>query len=182
MANPKLLICDKDFTLIFPASGNKFVQHPHDQILLPGVEETIARYHADGWTIAIASNQGGCEAIDPATGKPYKTIEDAIEEMAVCLELLPQIKMALFCPDFEGQKCWTVSLNSYGLLGATWMKYAPFRKPNPGMIYAAWNYCGGFDWEAEKSKILFVGDRDEDRLAAEAAEVKFLWAEGWVRS
>lgn len=30
--------------------------------------------------------------------------------------------------------------------------------------------------------VLMVGDRDEDRLAAEAVGVEFLWAEAWVRS
>jgi D-glycero-D-manno-heptose 1,7-bisphosphate phosphatase len=57
----KLLVLDKDGTLVHPKSGNTFVQHPEDQELIEGVAEAIARYVADGWTIAIASNQGGCE-------------------------------------------------------------------------------------------------------------------------
>jgi histidinol phosphatase-like enzyme len=57
----KLLVVDKDGTLVRPKSGNTFVQHPEDQELIEGVTEAIQRYVADGWTIAIASNQGGCE-------------------------------------------------------------------------------------------------------------------------
>lgn len=56
----KLLILDKDGTLVRPKSGNTFVQHPEDQEMIEGVAEAIARYIADGWTLAIASNQGGC--------------------------------------------------------------------------------------------------------------------------
>lgn len=56
----KLLILDKDGTLVCPKSGNTFVQNPEDQMLLPGVQEIIARYAADGWMMAIVSNQGGC--------------------------------------------------------------------------------------------------------------------------
>ena len=44
----KLLILDKDGTLVRPKSGNEFVQHPEDQELLPGVVEAIARYAANG--------------------------------------------------------------------------------------------------------------------------------------
>lgn len=55
----KLLVLDKDGTLVRPKSGNTFVQHPEDQEMIEGVAEAIARYIADGWTIAIASNQGG---------------------------------------------------------------------------------------------------------------------------
>lgn len=60
IAMAKLLILDKDGTLVKPKSGKTFVQHPEDQELLHGVKEAIARYAADGWTMAIASNQGGC--------------------------------------------------------------------------------------------------------------------------
>lgn len=56
----KLLILDKDGTLVAPKSGSEFVQHPEDQELLPGVKEAIERYHSEGWAIVVASNQGGC--------------------------------------------------------------------------------------------------------------------------
>jgi D-glycero-D-manno-heptose 1,7-bisphosphate phosphatase len=56
----KLLILDKDGTIVRPASGCEWVQHPTDQELIPGVTEAISQSKSDGWEIAIASNQGGC--------------------------------------------------------------------------------------------------------------------------
>jgi len=69
----KLLILDKDGTLVCPKSGKEFVQHPEDQELIPGVSEAIARYAANGWKMAIASNQGGvatqkCKPLDFPVG------------------------------------------------------------------------------------------------------------------
>lgn len=47
-----------------------------------------------------------------------------------------------------------------------------WRKPNPGMIHQAIEDFGIKD----KSKVLMVGDRDEDREAARLAGVDFAWA------
>ena len=88
----KLCIFDKDGTLTTTKSGETFVQHPEDQILLPGVVEGITAMAADGWLFAIASNQGGVAA-------GYKSLDDAIREIRYCLSLLPQIELGLFCPD-----------------------------------------------------------------------------------
>lgn len=60
----KLLILDKDGTLTRPKSGGTFVQHPEDQELILGVAETLRRYEDDGWSMAIASNQGGCAVFE----------------------------------------------------------------------------------------------------------------------
>ena len=60
----KLAVIDKDGTLTTSVSGAKFPQSPTDQKLLPGVKEAIDRLRADGWTLAIASNQGGCDWFD----------------------------------------------------------------------------------------------------------------------
>ncbi len=63
----KLAIFDKDQTLVKPASGAKFPQSPTDQILLPNVGKTIARYAADGWQPIICSTDTiGLQSIDPA--------------------------------------------------------------------------------------------------------------------
>lgn len=182
----KLLILDRDGTLTTPASGGEFRQHPRDLMLLPGVREKIQEGVKDGWTIAIASNQGGCEAINPATGKPYQTREWAIQEMLSTFELLPEIEYALIAPSFE--------TNGYGEAieidcseGGQYVKHLTngalrFRKPNPGMIEAIWRrhpignqLHSRDDWE----EILIVGDRPEDEGAAKAAGVKFVWAHDW---
>lgn len=51
-----------------------------------------------------------------------------------------------------------------------------WRKPNPGMILRAME-----DYQVQPHECLMVGDRDEDRLAAEAAGVAFVWADKFFR-
>jgi D-glycero-D-manno-heptose 1,7-bisphosphate phosphatase len=173
----KLAIFDKDGTLVTPKSGEKFVQHPEDQMLLPGVAEGIAAMAADGWVMAIASNQGGVAA-------GHKTLDDAIEEMRVCLSLLTDIKLGLFCPDFEGDICMAIdgcaALNiavqswGQGLKGL-------YRKPHSGMIEAAHRMV--FESHiSNPDSVLFVGDRPEDEQAAANAGVRFQWANKWRNS
>lgn len=199
----KLLILDRDGTLTTPASGSEFRQHPRDLKLLPGVKEKIQEAVTDGWTISIASNQGGCEAINPQTGKPYQTIEWALQEMQYTLELLPEVGRALFCPDFAGNYCYDLSFvgsrlgidRSVGesatwLLTNQWVRTAagrvpddlpwqftevvsPFRKPGGGMLELLMKLY------VDVTEVLYVGDRPEDEGAAKSAGVKFIWAHDW---
>lgn len=174
----KLLILDKDGTLVRPVSGEKFVQHPHDQELIPDVAEALARYAADGWAMAIASNQGGVAA-------GHKTLDDAIAEMRFCLRLLVNAgydskdMIAYFCPD-AGDVCGIVK-------GATdyfpyrerdhHLKVSSYRKPSPGMIEAA--IMEHKPMFSDFESVLFVGDRPEDKQAAANAGVQFMWASDW---
>jgi D-glycero-D-manno-heptose 1,7-bisphosphate phosphatase len=164
----KLLILDKDGSIVTPKTGAEFVRHPKDQELLPGVKETIARYHSEGWRIVVASNQGAVEA-------GHKTVEEAIAEFRCLMELLPEISACYFCPDFEGRFCYEVV---YG----NWIKYDRndmegfygFRKPYPGMIQLATD--PGFGEALSLDEILFVGDRAEDEACAKAAGIASQWA------
>lgn len=179
----KLLILDKDWTLVKPISGGTFVQHPEDQELLPGVADTIAHYHAEGWEMVIASNQGGVTA-------GHKTLDDAIAEMRYCMRLLPQIAFSLFCPD-QGSDCWFVgSAREINVL-KVWKKFnafddlvGKFRKPDAGMLLLSQYY---HFWTPERggtlqpSNTLFVGDMDTDFQCAQNAGVEFIWASDWVR-
>lgn len=164
----RLLLLDKDGTLVRPKSGGEFVQSPEDQELLPGVEGAIADYVADGYTLVIVSNQGGVAA-------GHKTLESAIAEMRYCMELLPEISGALFCPDFEGEECWLL-LDNEGRECIT-SNRQNFRKPHPGMLNLA--IRNWFGISADKSEALMVGDRPEDEQAAIAAGVRFVWADEW---
>ena len=179
----KLLILDKDGTLVRPKSGGAFVQHPEDQELLPGVAEAIARYHVDGWRMAIASNQGGVAA-------GHKSLQDAIAEMAYCLILLPEfVRTAVFCPDdgmsIEFVRKFDGVAKYRGYLRHKYMNYArswrTFRKPDPGMIHAVIDFCTN-DGSGDSVEILFVGDRPEDQQAATNAGVNFMWASDWLYS
>lgn len=158
----KLYIFDKDTTLVTPKSGNKFVQAPEDQQLIPGTIELLAQLKADGSTIVIASNQGGIAA-------GYKSQQATIEEMRFCMNLLPQIKAAYFCPDFEGRRCVCV----FTLIKAVYELEdgRNYRKPGAGMLLEAIE-----DWNrADFDGVVMVGDRPEDEGAAEAAGIAFQW-------
>ena len=176
----KLLVLDKDGTLVRPKSGNTFVQHPEDQEVIEGVAEAIARYIADGWTLAIASNQSGVAA-------GYKSLNDAIAEMQYCLKLLPlpAATEAYFCPD-AGDTCWVVEKGFSTKLDYERPKksYAGlYRKPNAGMLLRICdreNYTS--DWRDIFEQKLMVGDRPEDEQAAQAAGFDFMWAEDWQKN
>jgi D-glycero-D-manno-heptose 1,7-bisphosphate phosphatase len=88
----KLLLLDCDGTIREPASGGKFIQHPSDQRIIKGADQALAHYHKNEWQIVGITNQGGVAA-------GHKTIEDAIEEQLITLELFPEIEGIFFCPD-----------------------------------------------------------------------------------
>ncbi len=178
----KLLLLDKDGTLISPKAGHKFVEHPADQKLIKGVAKTIAQYAADGWTMAIVSNQGGCNTVNPDTGETYKTQEEAIAEMKFCMKLIPEVSRAMFCPDMKGTQAWEIlqlpdHLGVFDCLKkrAGVQNSGLFRKPNPGMLLYTIHELG-----VEAKDCLMVGDLESDEAAALAAGVPFLYVGKWL--
>lgn len=157
-----LIIFDKDQTLIESAVGEKFIQSPTDQRILPGAAEAVANFHQRGYKIAIASNQGGVEA-----GK--KSLESAIKEMEFCLELFPQVDFGLIAHTYKGDSAWRIGRS---LKDEIWGNFGCYCKPGPGMI----NFIINF-YESTPSQTWFVGDRPEDEGAAEAAGVQFMAAD-----
>lgn len=166
-----LIIFDKDQTLIDSLCGERFIQEPTDQKILPGAAEAVASFHERGFRVAIASNQGGVEA-----GK--KTLESAIQEMGFCLELFPEIKIGLLCPCRSGEWAWMVEKagqpvylrQKIGIGNGT--NFGNFRKPGPGMI----NFLIAH-YKSTPGETCFVGDRPEDEQAAEAAGCEFMTAD-----
>ncbi len=146
-----LYIFDKDGTLVGNPGPGRPANHIDEQRLLPGVAEKCAALVTQGHSLAVASNQGGV-----AFGFiSYDQARALVEHAA-------------------------------GLIGARWAHFCPHhpkgsikkyrgesecRKPRPGMLLdlMAWAGCG-------PEETVFVGDREEDRLAAEAAGVRFEWA------
>jgi len=164
----KILFLDMDGTIRRPKSGEKFIQSPKDQEPIPGAEEAIAKYASEGYIIVGVTNQGGVAA-------EHKSLDDCIKEQQETLKLFPQIHSILFCPDFEGRKlhrCYRQTAfecsDKYPDLIGT------YRKPGKGMITHVLTSN-----EADPSECLMVGDRSEDREAAEAAGVSFIEAEKW---
>ena len=149
----KLLVLDKDGTLIKTVSGHTFVQHPEDQVLIDGVAEAIAAYAADGWTMAIASNQGGVAA-------GHKTLEQAIIEMRYAMKLTG-INIAAIAHSKEENGYGEFVLITHDSFEEITHR-EKFRKPNAGML----NYfCHSFGIGLSGKKLM-VGDRDEDFGAA----------------
>lgn len=171
----KLLLIDLDGTVREPKSGAKFINKPDDQKLIQGVEDAITRYQ--DWTIVGITNQGGVKA-------GFKSLESTIQEQQITLKLLPQLSYILFCPD-DGQTCWHVLPT--GVFEAS-AKFNPelkgtYRKPGAGMLLSVMGDFKDDRWETiVPEEVLYVGDREEDRLAAQAAGVEFMWADQWRSS
>jgi D-glycero-D-manno-heptose 1,7-bisphosphate phosphatase len=146
-----------------------------------------------GYVLAIASNQGGVSA-------GFKTLDQASSEMSYCLHLLESqdisIKTGLFCPDFDGNQCRVVNWGeSFDYIADSLVGcknedlIGTFRKPSPGMLKAIASFfempktktkdANPFATELKIEDCWMIGDRDEDRLAAEAAGFSFLDAEEW---
>ncbi len=175
----KLLLLDMDGTVRRPKSGAKFISSPDDQEIIPEAVRKIEEYHQGGWLCVGITNQGGVAA-------GHKTLNDAIAEQAITLALCPQIALIYFCPDFEGEICYSVEGGEKNTIcryerahfrhpvEQSELLYRSFRKPGDGMLWLAIDKSGMLAIE-----VLMVGDRLEDEAAAKSANVPFLWAQNW---
>lgn len=175
----KLLILDKDGTIVKTRSGRPFVNRPWDQELIAGAASMIEQYQSNGWKVAIVSNQAGVQ-------HGYKSLESAIMEMQYCLELLPDSRgvNAFFCPD-EGESCcrvWgeceaenRIIYGSSHSLSIELDIVGQYRKPGAGMFRLACDVEGVYDY----ANVLMIGDRPEDQQASIAAKIQFMDAEAW---
>ncbi len=59
---------------------------------MAGVHEAIAFHLRQGYLIIGVTNQGGCDTINRDTGKPLKSLEDAIAEQQHTLFLIPEME------------------------------------------------------------------------------------------
>ncbi|WP_099068907.1 HAD hydrolase-like protein [Nostoc linckia] len=178
----KILFLDIDGTATETLSGHTFKQHPQDVKVMEGADKAVSHFHNQGWTIIGISNQGGCAAINPDTGKPRKSIEDTITEMQFTLQLFPKINCIYFCPDFDGNLIYRVFYQSYTAserhlyLDPSTNKpfYQSFRKPGAGMLQKA-----AHDLELSLENSWMVGDRPEDEQCAINAGINFCPADVW---
>jgi D-glycero-D-manno-heptose 1,7-bisphosphate phosphatase len=173
----KILFLDLDGTVRQTKSGATFINDPHDQQIIEGVVEAIARY--PNYLLIGITNQGGV-----AAGK--KSLEDAIEEQKYTMQLIPKLLAVYFCPDFEGENCYRIYCDKVEHYRRshlpnpnfpTELLYSSFRKPGSGMLMLAID-----KFKHIPDECLFVGDRTEDELAARAANIPFIWAEDWRNS
>ncbi len=164
----EILFVDLDGTIRRPKSGEQFIQFPKDQEAIPGAKEAITKYSTQGYLIVGITNQGGVAA-------KHKSLDDCIKEQQETLKLFPEIHSILFCPDFEGEKCYRCYRDKYFDCTTHYPRLlVHYRKPGLGMIDYVLT-----QGEIHPSDCLMVGDSSEDEACAEAAGVTFIEAEKW---
>ncbi len=180
----KLLFLALDGTIRRSKSGAAFINQPDDQELIEGIQQVLTHY-PDYVKIGIGNQD--------SVASGGKSLEDAIKEQEITLDLVPQLKCIYFCPDFEGKECHYVG--RYGIERSyLHIQFTPeylaelayligsFRKPNPGMLQLAMKEYQVFDSPEEITDVLMVGDSVEDAAAATAAGIGFMWAVDWLKS
>jgi D-glycero-D-manno-heptose 1,7-bisphosphate phosphatase len=116
----------------------------------------------------------------------YKTIESAIEEMRFAMGL-SGISTAAFCPappSSPGENAIVVNADPslynprFDLQSLDDIGYPTtgYRKPNPGMLQLLGDLAKP-SLETRWTRKVMVGDRPEDKAAAEAAGFEFEWAD-----
>ena len=196
----KLLLIDLDGTARRTVSGQICPTYAKDQVLYPAFKYRCEALQHDGWTIVGITNQGGCEAINHETGKPYKSREQAEAECKYFLDLARWCDRVYMCPNGKGSdrdEVYRVSRS-----GWLWPKYwtvhehngdhpnfqtSGYRKPKSGMVELAIRDQQDIEWfEARKLGIrerdadiieinaLMVGDMESDRICAKNANIPYL--------
>jgi len=151
-----LYIFDKDGTLI-DSFDDRPANTPAEQIALPGVVAKVAELRSAGHALAIATNQGGVAWGFISLSTAYRLAWDAAEKVG-------GVDAVSVCPYDSRAKGPRAR--------AQYAKVSQRRKPGPGMIT---ELARRLDYPLADT--IFVGDRDSDRAAAEAAGVEFVPAE-----
>lgn len=157
----KLFIFDKDGTLV-GGIGNRPANTPGEQRPLPGVIEKLAELRASGHMIALASNQGGVAWGYISYGMACDLMRDAAEKIGGA-------HYTTFCP-YDPKAASKFPDGFYARDHYT-------RKPQPGMIQECLDH-----FEVLPEEVVYIGDQESDKQAAEAAGVHFEWAAdffGW---
>jgi D-glycero-D-manno-heptose 1,7-bisphosphate phosphatase len=147
----RLIIFDVDGTLVKTKSGATFRKNAEDWQWLEGRQPRLHELVREGKKLAVATNQGGVAFgyLDPLSIRHELMVmakEGRIAAVEMCFTH-PQATLPQYRED------------------------SPRRKPGPAMLESIIQASG-----EPKEKVLMVGDRGEDREAAENAGVAFMWA------
>jgi D-glycero-D-manno-heptose 1,7-bisphosphate phosphatase len=163
----KIIFFDLDGTLRETISGKTFINEPHDQRAIEGTQKALSYYQKKGFVMIGITNQGGVAA-------GHKSLESAIEEQRITLQLFPELSEIFFCPNYDGESCWQISDGNvpldFSAPRAGNGTAISCRKPGHGMILIAARPL------AELADCWMIGDRPEDEACALAAGIKFIWA------
>jgi histidinol phosphatase-like enzyme len=146
--------------------------------LLPGVAERVAEVEG---RIAVATNQAGV-AWNAIQGKPYPRPSKLGQRLLAVAEALPRLYEALWLVSIADgrlslppQRWRALAAGVTRAAGQLWVRTSSdpaWRKPGPGMLVEA---CRTF--EVAAGDAVFVGDHQTDAEAAEAAGVRFVYAD-----
>jgi D-glycero-D-manno-heptose 1,7-bisphosphate phosphatase len=151
---PRLVIADIDGTWVHPASGDAFPRDEHDWEMLPGRRAMARWLWLHEVPLALASNQGGV-----AFG--HRTLEQAryyVNRIGWRLHA----QHVQLCPHHPSG-----TMERY-------RRDCPYRKPHPGMLLSILHEA-----DVAPEDALYVGDREEDELAAVNAGIPFAWAHAY---
>lgn len=148
-----LVIFDVDGTLTETKSGKTFRETASDWQWLPGRLEKLHKLQEQGVQIAVATNQGGV-----AFG--FLKVEDIQSQLfRMCQEAGIRPTRLYVCYTHPKGK-----IEQYRMVDKR-------RKPGPGMLLEAMS-----DFGVSKRSTLYVGDMEDDKLAAKNAGCDFVWA------
>jgi D-glycero-D-manno-heptose 1,7-bisphosphate phosphatase len=179
----RLLLLDLDGTVRKPIEG-EWVKG-HNQQLIPGVKCSIQKAKKTGWVPIGVTNQAGVHY-------GHKTLGECTKEQRYTMRLAGLFAV-FFCPDL-GTTCQLVYPKIFGMVpianDVLESEHQIFRKPSCGMLLAAVDYFaqhyypelvdGMLPMSANELvrqnsfEIVMVGDRTEDKEAAETGGINFL--------
>jgi len=159
----KLYLLDLDSTLTESISGKIFPQTIEDRKWMPGRLERLKELAREGKKTAIITNQGGAAwgFIEPNEMTRYLT--DLAKTVG--------IDAVFVCYHDTGEKARASERTFKALTEPEYYKDWDRRKPGPGMLIEAMDFFG-----IDRHDTIMIGDREEDKGAAEAAGVSFQWA------
>ena len=196
-----LLLIDLDGTAREILSGQICPTYAKDQKLRLQFANQCDLLKKKGWVIVAVTNQGGCEAINPDTGKPYKTRRQAVAECKYFLDLASWCDRAYMCPNKKGSDCdevYRISRSYWWPWPKYWVTHEynnehpyyqtrGYCKPNPGMLELAakdqeekeWSQARELgirerDMAEIKINALMIGNMNTDRLAADSIKISYL--------
>ena len=155
MARLQLLILDLDGTVReCTVDGQPCPNRPGEQRLIPGAAEAITDAMGNGMKVVAATNQGGI-GLGYMTLTDFDAIASELQGLLLDAGVPRELDMVYCCPHSPRSGC-------------------ACRKPEPGMLQDAMRR-----FLVARNEAVFVGDRDSDREAAEAAGIHFVDAAAW---
>lgn len=137
----KLIILDRDG--VINVDSKEYIKSPAEWLPLPGSLEAIAKLNQVGLLVAVASNQSGLARgffTEPTLQKIHKKMIAALAKVGGHFDAI------IYCPHHPDDNC-------------------KCRKPKPKMLQDLMQ-----QFHVTPAKTLFIGDKDTDRQAAQAAE------------